>query len=525
MIFDTKMATKSSPSITYTTATPQSDDFHASFERAGEGVFRELGASVPAIVAGVEERGAPAVRDVYPVEIDLLVAEVPESGAALVDRAVRAAQESLTAWERLGWQERARILLEAADLIDANRFRLAAIATYETGKVRLEAVGEVDEAAELIRYYARCFEAANGFELELGNEAERAWSTLRPWGVWAVISPFNFPLALPAGMSSAILLGGNTIILKPAPETAVSALAFVRLLHDAGVPPGVLNLVHGDAETGSALVDHPDLDGLAFTGSREVGMAIARSFGAKRPRPFVCELGGKNPVIVMETADVAKAVEGTARSAFGLTGQKCSAASRAYVHEAVYDEFVEGLAAHAAGLTVGDPFERSTFTGPLATQAAFDRYRTVAERARSEGRVRTGAATYDDERSRGWFAAPTVVDGIPKEHDFLREELFLPFVAVAPIMCLDEAIAEANAVPYGLTAGIFSEDEDDVHRFMDGIEAGVVYANRAAGATTGAWPGVQSFGGWKESGLSGRHALGPHYVQQFMREQSRTLPR
>lgn len=512
--------------VTYTTGTVDDEAFHAAFERAGDELRGELGYSIPQIVHGEEEQVEPAVSDRYPVDLDVVVAEVPESGPDAVARAVASGRDAFAAWERIGWAERVATLRRAADLIDANRFRLAALATYETGKVRLEAVGEVDEAAALIRYYADQWEANEGFELELGNEAERAWSVLRPWGVWAVISPFNFPIALAAGMAGAALLGGNTVVLKPPPETAATGTELVRLLLEAGVPPGAVNLVHGDALTGSALVEHPGLDGLAFTGSRDVGLAIARSFMAARPRPIVAEMGGKNAVIVMDSADVEKAVAGTARSAFGLSGQKCSAASRAYVHEAVYDEFAARLAEAASELVVGDPFERDTFTGPVATEDAFRRYGEVAIRAAADGHVLTGGRVLDEgDRARGLFVAPTVVDGVEHSHAFFRDELFLPFIALAPIRSLDEGIAEANAVPFGLTAGIFSADEDDVARFMDEIETGVVYANRPNGATTGAWPGVQSFGGWKESGLSGRHALGPHYVQQFVREQSRTLPR
>ena len=512
--------------VTYTTGTVDDEEFHAAFEQAGENLRSELGGTVPQIVHGEEERVEPYAFDRYPVDLDVVVAEVPESGPETAARAVASARDAFPAWERLGWAERVATLRRAADLLDANRFRLAALATYETGKVRLEAVGEVDEAGALIRYYADQWETNAGWEIELGNELDRAWSVLRPWGVWVVISPFNFPVALAAGMTASALLAGNTVVLKPPPETAASGTELVRIFLEAGVPPGAVNLVHGDAVTGSALVEDDGVDGLAFTGSRDVGLAISRSFLAARPRPVVAEMGGKNAVVVMDSADLDKAVAGTARSAFGLSGQKCSAASRAYVHEAVYDEFAERLAEAAGELAVGDPFERDTFTGPVATEEAYSRFEDVSRRAAAEGRVLAGGtALRDGERARGLFVAPTVVDGVPRSHSFLRDELFLPFIALAPITSLDEGIAEANAVPFGLTAGVFSGDEAEVERFMEEVETGVVYANRGHGATTGAWPGVQSFGGWKESGLSGRHALGPHYVQQFAREQSRTRTR
>ena len=512
--------------VTYTTGAVEDEAFHTGFEEAGARLRDELGRVAPQIVHGEEEQADPAVEDRYPADLDVVVAEVPESGPETAARAVASARDAFPGWDRAGWHERVAIIRRAAELIDENRFRLAALATYETGKVRLEAVGEVDEASALLRYYADQWEAAGGFELELGNEFERAWSVLRPWGVWVVISPFNFPLALAAGMSGAALLGGNTVVLKPPPETAATGTELVRLLLEAGVPPGAMNLVHGDAVTGRALVADPGVDGLAFTGSREVGLAIARSFLAQKPRPVVAEMGGKNAVVVMDSADVEKAVAGTARSAFGLSGQKCSAASRAYVHEDVYEEFADRLATAAKALVVGDPFDRETYTGPVSTEDAFRRYEEAACRAVDDGRVRAGGqALREGELGRGLFVAPTVVDGLDRSHPFFRQELFLPFIALARVSSLDEAIEETNAVPFGLTAGIFSEDRREVERFMDEVATGVVYANRAAGATTGAWPGVQSFGGWKESGLSGRHALGPHYVQQFVREQSRTLPR
>jgi 1-pyrroline-5-carboxylate dehydrogenase len=512
--------------VTYTTERVEDEAFHRAFEEAARELRGRLGGRAPQIIGGDEQAAPPALADRYPADTDVVVAEVPETPADAVDRAVREARAAARGWEAVGLDERLRILRRAADLIDERRFALAALATYETGKVRLEAVGEADESSALIRYYADQHERNSGFVVELGNDLERGLSLLRPWGTWAVISPFNFPLALATGMVSAALLGGNTVVLKPAPETALCGTEIVRILLEAGVPPGALNLVHGDAEAGSTLVGHPGVDGLAFTGSREVGLAIARQFFTARPRPLVTEMGGKNPVVVSESADLEKAVAGTARSAFGMSGQKCSAASRVYVHRARYDEFVERLAEAAAALVVGDPLEREAFTGPVSTDDAYRRFGELAERATRDGRVRAGGEPVaGDGRERGRFVAPTVVDGLERDHDFFRRELFLPFVAVAPVDSLDQAIAEANAVPYGLTAGLFSEDEAEIERFTNEVEAGVLYVNRAAGATTGAWPGVQSFGGWKESGLSGRHALGPHYVQQFMREQSHTRPR
>jgi 1-pyrroline-5-carboxylate dehydrogenase len=231
-------------------------------------------------------------------------------------------------------------------------------------------------------------------------------------------------------------------------------------------------------------------------------------------------MGGKNPAIVTASADVGKAAEGVARAAFGLSGQKCSACSRAIVDASVHDEFVERLVEFTRGLAVGDPADRDVFLGPVINRPAVARFEAAVAEASRDGRVLAGGGRPD---LPGYFVEPTVVADLPPAHHLTRDELFLPFVAVTRVASLDEAIAEANAVDYGLTAGIFTEDDAEAEEFFASIEAGVVYRNRRAGATTGAWPGTQSFCGWKSSGFTGKGGLGPHYVPQFMREQSRTV--
>ncbi|MET0511027.1 MAG: aldehyde dehydrogenase family protein, partial [Thermoleophilaceae bacterium] len=263
------------------------------------------------------------------------------------------------------------------------------------------------------------------------------------------------------------------------------------------------------------------IDGVAFTGSAEVGRQIARALqDGPYARPALTEMGGKNPAIVTAEADLDRAAEGVARAAYGLSGQKCSACSRAIVVDSVHDEFVAALVSFTEGLTLGDPAEGGAFTGPVVNEAAVARFEDAVGAARSDGRVETGGGRPDRP---GHFVEPTVVSGLPLGHRLEREELFLPFVTVTRVDSLDEAIAEANAPVYGLTAGIFSEDEAEKERFLDSIEAGVVYVNRRAGATTGAWPGTQTFCGWKSSGSTGKGGLGPYYLPQFMREQSRTI--
>jgi 1-pyrroline-5-carboxylate dehydrogenase len=293
---------------------------------------------------------------------------------------------------------------------------------------------------------------------------------------------------------------------------------------DAGLPPGAINCLtaRGD-DLGKALVSHSGIDGVAFIGSRAVGTHIYAEFSRERPRPVIAEMGGKNPVIVTRNADLEKAVEGTVRAAFGYSGQKCSAASRVYVDDGVADEFLDRLRARAADVTVGNPASDDVFMGPVITEEAYRRFQSAADIARAEGEVLTGGAALTEGDLRyGYYCAPTIVT-LPKDHPFFSEELFVPLLAVARVGSLDEALELANRSEYGLTAGIYSEDPEEQRTFLDRIEAGVVYVNRRAGATTGAWPGVQSFGGWKASGSTGKSALGPYYVQQFMHEQSQTV--
>jgi 1-pyrroline-5-carboxylate dehydrogenase len=296
---------------------------------------------------------------------------------------------------------------------------------------------------------------------------------------------------------------------------------------ESGIPEGTVNFVTGSgSEVGRTLIEHRDVDGVVFTGSKEVGYSILKNSILDYPRPVIAEMGGKNPVIVMESADLDKAVVGTARAAFGYSGQKCSAASRAYVHRVVYEDFITRLVDHTSRLTVGDPSLAETFMGPVINESGYRTFEASAKTAHADGTIRFGGEVIrQDGYENGYFVQPTIVDGLPKTHKFFSEELFLPFITIAPVDSLSEAIDLCNHSEFGLTAGIFTQDEDEQTEFFDRMQAGVLYANREGGATTGAWPGVQSFGGWKGSGSTGKSALGPYYVQQFMHEQNQTVVR
>ncbi|MDQ3691210.1 MAG: aldehyde dehydrogenase family protein, partial [Chloroflexota bacterium] len=347
-----------------------------------------------------------------------------------------------------------------------------------------------------------------------------------PYGVFGVISPFNFPMALAGGPAGGAMIAGNTVVLKPSSDAPLSGWKFGEALRDAGLPDGVFNLVTGPGETvGAELQENPGIDGMVFTGSYEVGMKLYRSFTKDYPRPIITEMGGKNPAIVTRSADLDEAAEGVMRSAFGFDGQKCSANSRVYVDRQVAREFVDRLVEKTRGIAVGDPTRRETWMGPVINQRALDTFSKATSDAEADGGTIEigGEILRDGDTERGFYPTPTVVTGLPLDHRLFRDELFVPFLVIGEVDSLDQALEESNASAYGLTAGIFSRDDAEVKRFLDTIQAGVVYVNRRAGATTGAWPGIQSFGGWKGSGSSGKSGLGPYYVQQFLREQSQTV--
>jgi 1-pyrroline-5-carboxylate dehydrogenase len=314
-------------------------------------------------------------------------------------------------------------------------------------------------------------------------------------------------------------------VFKPASATPLVGYKLAQAVAEAGLPPGVFNFITGSGATaGQELVDNGGVDGIVFTGSKNVGMRLIRDNAARPlPRPLVIEMGGKNPALVMRSADLEKATDGVMRSAFGAQGQKCSACSRVYVAKGIRDAFVRRLVEKTKSIKIGNPLKRDVYLGPVIGEDAVKIYERAIERAKADGGtvLAGGHRLTEGELAHGYFVEPTVIDGLPNSHPLFAEELFVPITLVADVMTIDEAIDLANGTEYGLTAGIFSEDERELAQFFDRIQAGVTYANRRAGATTGAWPGINSFGGWKASGSTGRGTGGPYYVQQFMREQSR----
>jgi 1-pyrroline-5-carboxylate dehydrogenase len=316
------------------------------------------------------------------------------------------------------------------------------------------------------------------------------------------------------------------VVFKPSQDAPMSGALLAEVLWQAGVPREVLHLVMGPGgEVGEAILGHPRVQGMAFTGSYGVGMRFHRTLSRDYPKPLVVEMGGKNPTVVTAHADLAAAAPAVARAAFGFGGQKCSACSRVYVEAAVAEEFTDRLLAATGELTVGNPLRREVFLGPLIHDRAVASFTGYVEGVRRSGGeiLAGGGALTAGELAHGFYVEPTVARLPDAGHPYFTEEMFVPLLLVHPVSDLDEALAHCNRAPYGLTAGLFSRDPGEVERFLDGIEAGVTYVNRKSGSTTGAWPGVNPFGGWKASGGTGPAALGPHYLLKFLREQSRTV--
>ena len=514
--------------ITYATMTADTlVDLHHELDRAIEEVKATFGRSYPLVIDGRDARSSSEFEDRSPIDTRILLGRFQSASRDEVGAAIAAAGAAFPKWSARPWSERVSLLKKVADAIRARRWELSALMGYEAGKNRLECVGDVEESADLIEYYCTQIEEHDGFGVKLGTLGpdEENSSVLRPYGVWAVISPFNFPLALAAGPSGGALVAGNTVVFKPASATPLLGFKLCEMMMEAGVPAGVFNFVTGGGGTaGQALIDNPDVDGIVFTGSKDVGMHLIRDNAARQvPRPLVIEMGGKNPALIMRSADLDKASDGVMRSAFGAQGQKCSACSRVYVQNEVREEFLRSLVEKTRQIRIGNPLDRGVYMGPVINEDAVKTYeRAVAQAKKDGGRILTGGwRLVDGDFAYGYFVEPTIIDGLPAGHPLFSEELFVPITVIGDVLTLDEAIDLANHTEYGLTAGIFSDDEGEIEQFFNRIEAGVTYANRRAGATTGAWPGINSFGGWKASGTTGRGTGGPYYVQQFMREQSR----
>jgi RHH-type proline utilization regulon transcriptional repressor/proline dehydrogenase/delta 1-pyrroline-5-carboxylate dehydrogenase len=474
-----------------------------------------LGLFVPARIAGRDVQTERRLLSVDPADPSVVVATSASAGLAEVEQAVATAESAYGDWSRRPVEKRAEVMFKAASWLRAHRFEAAALQVLEAGKGWSEADGDVCEAIDYLEYYGR-----EGLCLGRGGKVqsppgENNHLSYRGRGVTAVISPWNFPLAIPAGMTVAALVSGNTVVLKPAEQTPAIAQLLVRALLEGGLPENVLSFLPGvGEEIGEALVTHPKVVGVAFTGSKAVGLHLNEIGsrvvpGQREVRRVFAEMGGKNALVIDSDADLDVAVPAAIQSAFGMAGQRCSAASRVIALAPIHDSFLDRFVEAAKALQVGPPREMSTEMGPVIDDDALKRITSWQERAPSFGEV---VLMRDDVPSRGYFVGPTIVAGVEPTSELAETEIFGPVVAVMRADGFKEAIEMANTSQYALTAGLISRSPANISYAAAELEAGNIYINRTI---TGAVVGRQPFGGHRMSGF-GQKAGGPDYLYQFV---------
>lgn len=517
--------------LTYASMFNPPEEFHTHFEQAlAEVKAHRLGKTYGMMIGNRDVFAASTFENRSPINHDWLLANIQAGTKEHADRAAAAARGAFPGWSATSWKERIALVRRAADMIEERLFMLGAVTSLNVGKTRMESLADVQEAADLMRSSCDALEANKGYMVQQGSEPLAGfkvtnYSVMKPHGVWLVISPFNFPMSLTCAPSGAALAAGNTVVTKPSPETSWIVRLLAECFRDAGLPDGVFNFVSGaDDELGKTLVDHPEMDGVTFTGSYKVGMEIYRKFAQRNyPRPVVLEMGGKNAAIVSKNANLEHAALGIVRASFGTAGQKCSCTSRAYVESAVYDELVGLVKKFTETLNVGDPTRREVYVGPLINKNAYRAFQDYCEELSSAGTMITGGITlHDGEHQHGLYCAPTVVADVPLDHPYWKQELFVPVLMIGRVESLEQAMKLTNDTVYGLTGGFFGSPEE-TQWYFDRIQVGTSYANRVQGASTGAWPGYQSFGGWKGSGATGKGTGGPYYILSYLREQSQTV--
>ncbi|MDP9404923.1 MAG: proline dehydrogenase family protein [Actinomycetota bacterium] len=470
---------------------------------------------VPAVIAGERVSTAGSIASVDPGDPEQVLATSAACGAVEADAAVEAAVAAWPAWRRTPATDRAAVLFRAAEWMRARREELAALEVFEAGKPWAEADGDVCEAIDFCEYYGRQMLRLDRGGAVDSPPGESNRLRYQGKGIGVVIAPWNFPLAIPTGMVVAALVAGNAVVLKPAEQTPAVAFRLVEALEAGGLPAGVLGFLPGiGEEVGAHLVEHPEVSFIVFTGSKEVGLTINQAAAVPRGsqrhvKRVVAEMGGKNALVVDGDADLDQAVPAIASSAFGYAGQKCSAASRLVVLDAVYDELVRRLVGHARELPMGHPREMGVKVGPVIDEEAWTRVRGHVERAPAEGTVLLARS---DVPAAGWFVGPTIVGDVSPGSPLARNEIFGPVLTVMRAADLDEAISVANDTEYALTAGVFSRSPVNIAHASAELRAGNVYVNRAI---TGAVVGRQPFGGYGLSGV-GSKAGGPDYLLQFL---------
>jgi alpha-ketoglutaric semialdehyde dehydrogenase len=449
----------------------------------------------------VESRSTKIVERRNPANTDEVVARIPLSTRQEMKEAIVAAKAAFPAWREMPAPNRGKILFTATRIMQEQKESLARLLTREEGKALKDSLGEVQRAINILEFMAGEARRLNGETLTSELPKNFSYTIRQPLGVVGAITPWNFPVAIPVWKIAPALVCGNTVVFKPATLTPLTAMKIAEIFEQAGLPAGVLNLVMGSGrETGDELVQNPHVHGLSFTGSNEVGCALYAS-GAAHLKKIQCEMGGKNPVVVLADADLHLAMESVLSGAFASTGQRCTATSRVVIEESVADKFVEMLVERAKKYVVGDGLEAGTDMGPSVDDSQFNTVLKYLEIGKGEGELLCGGERLTGWRyDKGWFVAPTVFDHVAWDSKLAQEEIFGPVLSVIRVKDFDEALRVANSVRYGLSSSIYSTDSNKIFEFVDKIETGMTHVNSP---TVGGEAHVP-FGGAKDSSVGPR---------------------
>lgn len=478
-------------------------------------VESEIGEEYPLIIGGERVMTEEKITVVNPAKKDEVLGYVSKANKDLAERAMKTADETFQTWRKSDPRFRADILFRAAAIVRRRKFEFSARLVKEGGKPWKEADADTAEAIDFFEYYGRqMLRLKDGVEVN-SRPIEYNQFHYIPLGVGVVISPWNFLFAIMAGTTVASMVTGNTVLLKPASATPIIAYKLMEVLEEAGMPKGVVNYIPGPgSEVGDYLVEHPNTRFISFTGSREVGTRIFERAavvqkGQKWLKRTIIEMGGKDTIVVDDEADLELAAQSIVQSAFGFSGQKCSACSRAVIHEAVYDEVRDRIVQLAEELTVGDPSDDANDMGPVIDQAAYDKIMKYIGIGKKEGKLLIGG---EGDDSKGWFIKPTVFADVDPEAQIMQEEIFGPVVALTKAKNFDEAIEIANNTEYGLTGAVITNNREHLEQAREDFHVGNLYFNRGC---TAAIVGYQPFGGFNMSGTDSK-AGGPDYLIQHM---------
>ncbi len=484
-------------------------------------VESQLGHDYDMVIGGKRVRSGKTIVSVNPARPLQIVGRHAEASEEHVEQAISAAQQAFALWRRWAMEDRVGVLLRAAELVAERKFELCAWLSFEVGKNWAEADADVGETIDFLEFYAREAMRLESATTPIQLPGEKNAFRYLPLGVGAVIPPWNFPLAIMAGMTAAAIVCGNTVVLKPSIDAPTIAARFLLLLEEAGLPDGVVNLCHGAGPGfGSALVAHPQTRFIAFTGSKKVGLEIHERAARAQPgqhfiKRTILEMGGKDAILVDSDCDLDTALDGVVASAFGFSGQKCSACSRVVVDEAIYDVFCDRLRERVEAIAIGDPVANAAL-GPVINQVAFDRVQEYLRIGRTEARLLCGGGIAATDGEGGYFIQPTVFIDVQPDSRIAQEEIFGPVLAVLRSTSFDHALEIANGTEYGLTGAVYSRSRENLERASREFHVGNLYLNRKC---TGAMVGAHPFGGFNMSGTDSK-AGGPDYLLLFTQAKS-----